>query len=115
MSSRLDYAKAKRRVAPGMPPWPGARIRDRGWRTEYPEEFPVTVTRKDSMDDDQLRPQDGNGHVPATPEPSATGQLCPYQDAERRLVWLEGYLACIGVLAAQGQKQLDAVLGGKAA
>lgn len=50
MSGRLDYDKAKRRSIGRR----GEPISDtphrldislRGWRTEYPEQFPVTVTK----------------------------------------------------------------------
>ena len=52
----LDYNKAKRRAAGrhGEPLAFRETWNTGNWRTEYPEEFPVTV----------LRPIDYNGHVP---------------------------------------------------
>lgn len=50
MSSGLDYAKAKRRALGrrGEPISDAPRRLDislRGWRTEYPETFPVIMTK----------------------------------------------------------------------
>jgi hypothetical protein len=50
VTGRLDYAKAKRRAlgrrgAPDDDSTMGRQRPLRGWRTEYPEEFPVIVTR----------------------------------------------------------------------
>jgi hypothetical protein len=45
MTGRLDYAKARRRLrVPSL--LASNRTSLRGWRTEWPEEFPVTVTSK---------------------------------------------------------------------
>ena len=58
MSSGLDYDRAKRRSAGrhGEPlsdaPYRSPAVL-RGWRTEYPEVFPVTVTRIDQADPGQ--------------------------------------------------------------
>ena len=49
MTGQLDHARAKRLARarrtgtePAAPPRPWAAL---GWRTEYPEEFPVIVTK----------------------------------------------------------------------
>lgn len=49
MSGRLDHAKAKRQIR-GRRGEPAERqnaraLADSRWRTEYPVQFPVTVTR----------------------------------------------------------------------
>jgi hypothetical protein len=63
--------------------------------------------------------KDWNGHVPDEPEANdeQTGStpLCPYEDPARRYAWIEGYLAAVGIVAAHGQAQLDAVLERRAA
>ena len=76
MSSGLDYAKAKRNSRRGQQDpelYVPSRISLRGWRTEYPEEFPVTISQikaeENTMED--LRPIDGNGHVPGDDGKSA--------------------------------------------
>lgn len=63
----MDYARAKSRErARDSRPEPDEmprKARPLGWRTEWPEEFPVTTTRKDSVAD-TIRPIDGNGFTP---------------------------------------------------
>lgn len=44
MSSRLDYAKQKRRDAGRHGEHDAHGWNTRGWRTEYPQDFPVTRT-----------------------------------------------------------------------
>jgi hypothetical protein len=64
MSGRIDYGKAKRRAlghrgAPDEDSTMGRQRALRGWRTEYPEEFPVTVTRMSTpgQDPDNSQPE----------------------------------------------------------
>ena len=63
MSSKRDFAKLKRQPRAGGSPF--ARWNTGRWRTEYPEQFPVITTRKECVDNTEIRPIDGNGHVPA--------------------------------------------------
>lgn len=48
--SGLDYSKARNRARLGANHPSGKYYRrpHRGWRTEYPQDFPVIVTRMDS-------------------------------------------------------------------
>ena len=44
MSGRLDHAKIKARTKGAHGEHTPHRLNTDGWRTEWPEEFPVTVT-----------------------------------------------------------------------
>lgn len=66
-----------------------------------------------------MNERDYNGHTPdpdesaPRPDESARGadeSLCPYpSDDPRWVAWLEGYLCAVGIIAAQGQAQLEEI------
>jgi hypothetical protein len=84
----MDYARTKRlaRARFGEPAG-RRRLNLRGWRTEYPDQFPVTTTRKDCVDND-IRPIDGNGH---TPDDDQLCACCLREDPAYKLGFKEGY------------------------
>jgi hypothetical protein len=70
---------------------------------------------------EELRAIDGNGFTPdpepdgnpeANPKQTVSKLLCPYDHDQPalRCAWYEGYLCAVGLVAAHGQGQLDAIL-----
>jgi hypothetical protein len=60
---------------------------------------------------EELRPIDYAGHIPDEDSRDVTSpSLNPYTDPALRCAWYEGYLAAVGIVAAHGQAQLDAIL-----
>lgn len=77
------------------------------WRTEYPIEFPVITSIKESVSTNDIRPIDFNGH---TPEPCDECPECLREDPAYRLGYRDAMIDVLAAVATAANDELAAAV-----